>query len=265
MWDTLIINPMINTLLWIYSVLSSVGFLEVIGSFGLAIILFTILVRLLTHPLTVQQLKGAQAMQDMQKSKEWQALQKKYKDDKQKLQQEQMKLYQEMGVNPLGSCLPTLIQFPIIIGLYQAIIRALAVTPQQMVDLYAHVYPFIDVAKLLPINNRFLWMNLSQPERLNILGIGIPVLAILVVATTFFQSRLMTPPSQPGEQGAQMTQAMNLYMPLLMGYLALTFASGLALYFIASNLVTILQYAAMGKLDWKNLIPKKAAAAGEGK
>jgi YidC/Oxa1 family membrane protein insertase len=265
MWDTLIINPMINTLLWIYSVLSSVGFLEVIGSFGLAIILFTILVRLLTHPLTVQQLKGAQAMQNMQKSKEWQALQKKYKDDKQKLQQEQMKLYQEMGVNPLGSCLPTLIQFPIIIGLYQAIIRALAVTPQQMVDLYAHVYPFIDVARLLPINNRFLWMNLSQPERLYVLGIGIPVLAILVVATTFLQSRLMTPPAQPGEQGAQMTQAMNLYMPLLMGYLALTFASGLALYFIASNLVTILQYAAMGKLDWKNLIPRKAATAGEGK
>jgi YidC/Oxa1 family membrane protein insertase len=265
MWDTLIINPMINTLLWIYSVLSSVGFLEIFGSFGIAIILFTILVRLLTHPLTVQQLKGAQAMQDMQKSKEWQALQKKYKDDKQKLQQEQMKLYQEMGVNPLGSCLPTLIQFPIIIGLYQAIIRALAVTPQQMVDLYAHVYPFIDVARLLPINNRFLWMNLSQPERLNILGIGIPVLAVLVVVTTFFQSRLMTPPAQPGEQGAQMTQAMNLYMPLLMGYLAYSFASGLALYFIASNLVTILQYAAMGKLDWKNLIPRKAAATSQGK
>ncbi len=60
----------------------------------------------------------------MQNSKEWQAIQKKYKDDKQKLQQEQMKLYQEMGINPLGSCLPLLIQFPIIIGLYQAIIRA---------------------------------------------------------------------------------------------------------------------------------------------
>lgn len=249
MWDLLIINPMINTLLWIYSVL---------GSFGVAIIIFTILVRLLTYPLTAQQMKSTQAMQDLQKSKKYQDLAKKYKDDKQKLQQEQMKLYQEMGINPLGGCLPTLIQFPIIIGLYQGIIRALAVTPLQMIDLSSHVYPFIDVAKLLPIDNQFLWMDLSQPERLTIFGIGIPVLAIFVVITTFLQSRLMTPPSQPGEQGAQMTQAMNIYMPLLMGYLAYSFASGLALYFIATNLVTIIQYAAMGKLDWKNLIPSRS-------
>jgi YidC/Oxa1 family membrane protein insertase len=262
MWDTIIINPMINTLLWIYSVLSGLGFLEIIGSFGIAIIFFTILVRLITHPLTVQQLRSAQKMQEMQGSKEMQALQKKYKDDKQKLQQEQMKLYQEMGVNPLGSCLPTLIQFPIIIGLYQAIIRALAVTPMQMVDLYGHVYPFIDIAKLLPINNRFLWMDLSQPERLVVLGFGIPVLAIVVLGTTFLQSKLMSPATQSGEQGAQMTQAMNLYMPLLMGYLALTFASGLALYFITSNVVTIGQYAAMGRLNWRNLLPARKASAG---
>lgn len=261
MWNTIIINPMINTLLWIYTALSSVGFLELIGSFGIAIILFTILVRMLTYPLTAQQLKSAQAMQEMQNSKEWQAIQKKYKNDKQKLQEEQMKLYQEMGVNPLGSCLPMLVQFPIIIGLYQSIIRALAASPLQMSDLYKHVYPFIDIAKLLPINNRFLWMDLNQPERLTIFGIGIPILAIIVVATTFLQSKLMSPPSQPGDQGAQMSQAMNIYMPLLMGYLALTFASGLALYFIASNLVTIVQYAAMGRLNWRNLIPAKKADA----
>jgi YidC/Oxa1 family membrane protein insertase len=155
----------------------------------------------------------------------------------------------------LGSCLPTLIQFPIIIGLYQAIIRALAVTPIQTLDLYGHIYPFINAAKLIPINNIFLWMNLSQPERFYIFGIGIPVLAIVVVVTTFMQSKLMTPPAQPGEQGAQMAQAMNLYMPLLMGYLALTFASGLSLYFVASNVVTIVQYAAMGKVEWSNLLP----------
>jgi YidC/Oxa1 family membrane protein insertase len=246
MWDLLIINPMVNTLLFIYSI---------IGNFGIAIILFTILIRLITYPLTVQQIKGTQKMQEFQKSQEWADLQKKYKDDKQKLQQEQMKLYQEMGINPLGSCLPTLIQFPIIIGLYQAIIRALAVTPVQTLDLYGHIYPFINAAKLIPINNNFLWMNLSQPERFYIFGIGIPVLAIVVVVTTFMQSKLMTPPAQPGEQGAQMAQAMNLYMPLLMGYLALTFASGLSLYFVASNVVTIGQYAAMGKVEWSNLLP----------
>jgi len=253
MWDMLIINPMLNTLLWIYSIL---------GNFGLAIILFTILVRMVTYPLTIQQLKGAQKMQDMQKSKEYLAMQKKYKNDKQKLQQEQMKLYKEMGVNPLGSCLPTLIQFPIIIGLYQSIIRALAVTPMQMTALFYNIYPFSDVAKLLPIDSTFLWMDLSQPERLYVFGYGIPVLAIIVLITTYFQSRLITPPSQPGEQGAQMTQMMNLYMPLLMGYLALTFAAGLALYFVTSNVITILQYALMGKANWKNLNPFKKAGSG---
>jgi YidC/Oxa1 family membrane protein insertase len=250
MWNTLILDPMINTLLVIYSVLGQ--------NFGLAIIVFTILVRLITYPLTAQQMKSTQKMQEMQKSKEWQEIQKKHKGDREKLSQEQMKLYKEMGVNPFGSCLPTLIQFPVIIGLYQAVIRVLAVTPIQLVDLSRHIYPFINASAFIPINNRFLWMDLSLPEKdfgLAIAGIGLPILAILVVITTYLQSKLMTPPTGTGEQGAQMMQAMNLYMPLFMGYLAYTFSSGLALYFVASNLVGILQYAALGKLDWRNLLP----------
>jgi len=253
MWDTIIINPMVNTLLWIYSVLGQ--------NFGLAIILFTLLVRLITYPLTTQQMKGAQAMQDMQKSKKWQEIQKKYKDNREKLAQEQMSLYKEMGINPFSSCLPTLIQFPIIIGLYQAVIRALAVTPIQLLDLSTHIYPFINASALIPLNNRFLWMDLSQPERLVVFGFCVPVLAVLVVITTYMQSKLMTPVSQPGDQGAQMAQAMNLYMPFLMGWLAYSFSSGLALYFLASNVFTILQYAAMGKLEWSNLLPKRKPGA----
>lgn len=255
MWNTLIINPMVNTLLFVYSKLGQ--------EFGLAIIVFTILVRLITHPLTIQQLKSAQAMQEMQKSKKFKDLQKKYKNNKEKLNQEQMKLYKEMGVNPLGSCLPTLVQFPVIIGLYQSIIRSLAVTPVQLLGLSTHIYPFINAFALIPINKRFLWMDLSQPERLPVFGVGVPVLAVVVVLTTFLQSRLMTPPTQPGDQGAGMAQAMNLYMPFLMGYLALTFASGLALYFVASNIFTIGQYAAMGKLNWSNLIRGKTQTLDE--
>lgn len=241
MWNILILNPMINALLWIYSL---------VGNFGIAIIIFTILVRLITHPLTAQQIKSSRAMQTMQKSKKWQDLQKKYKDDKQKLQQEQMKLYREMGINPLGSCLPTLIQIPIIIGLYQAIIRALAVAPSQLLDLYSHIYPFFHAAALFPIDNNFLLMNLSQPGQLFVpyLSFGIPVLAIIVVITTYLQSRLATPATQPGEQGAQMAQAMTLSMPLLMGYLTLTFASGLGVYFVISNVVGILQYGILGRV-----------------
>ena len=251
MWDTLILNPMINSLLWIYSILFE--------NFGLAIIAFTILVRLITFPLTAQQIKSTQKMQDLQKSKKWQDMQKKFKDDKEKLSQEQMKLYKEEGVSPFGSCLPTLIQFPIIIGLYQAIIRALAVTPIQLLDLSKHIYPFINASALIPLNQEFLWMNLSMPEKdwgLTIAGFGIPILAIIVVITSYLQTKLMTPASATPDQGAQMGRAMGLYMPFFMGYLAYTFSSGLALYFVTSNLVGILQYGLMGRLDWRNLMPE---------
>ncbi len=253
MWDLLIINPMVNTLLWIYDVLWN--------NFGLAIIVFTLLVRLITLPLTFSQMKSTQKMQELQKSKEWQEIQKKYKGQREKLAQEQMRIYKEMGISPFGSCLPTLIQFPIIIGLYQAVIRALAVTPIQMLDLSTHIYPFINAASLIPLNNRFLWMDLAQPERLYVFGVGIPLLAIFVVITTYVQSKIMTPPTQPGDQGAQMAQAMNLYMPFLMGWLAYSFSSGLALYFVASNLFSIIQYAAMGNVNWRSLLPMRKAAA----
>lgn len=253
MWETLIINPMLNTLLVIYSVVGQ--------NFGLAIILFTILVRLITHPLTVKQMKGTQAMQELQKSKKFQDIQKKYKDDKEKLQQEQMKLYKEMGVNPFSSCLPMLIQFPIMIGLYQALMRALAVSPVQLLDLSRHLYPFIDASALIPLNDRFLWFHLSQPERLYMFGIGIPVLAVIVVITTYIQSKLITPASGPGDQGGQMAATMNLTMPLFMGYIAYLYSSGLALYFLVGNIVGIVQYALMGKANWQNLLPVKKARA----
>lgn len=251
MWDTIIITPFVNVLLFIYTIVGQ--------NFGIAIILFTLLIRLITHPLTVQQLKGATAMQDLQKDKRWLDMQKKYKDDKEKLAQEQMTLYKEMGISPFSSCLPTLIQFPIIIGLYQSVIRALAATPVELLDLTKHIYPgFLKISTLIPLNSKFLWMNLGAPERLNLpfLSFGIPVLAIVVVVTTYMQSKMMTPPStNPGDQSAQVSKAMNLYMPFLMGYLALTLASGLSLYFVASNLIGIAQYAFLGKLNWRSLLP----------
>jgi YidC/Oxa1 family membrane protein insertase len=250
MWDAFI-SLMVNILLYIYNFVGN--------NFGLAIILFTILVRVVTYPLNAQQVKQTKAMQELQSSKKWQDIQKKYKNDKEKLSQEQLKIYQEMGVNPLGSCLPTLIQFPIIIGLYQAIIRALAVTPLQLLNLSKHIS---NGADMIPLNNFFLWMDLSLPEKdfgLQIAGFGLPILAVVVVVTSFLQTKLMTPPTaNPNDQGAQMSKMMGLYMPIFMGWLAYSFSSGLALYFVISNLTTILQYAIMGRLDWSNLLPQRA-------
>jgi YidC/Oxa1 family membrane protein insertase len=214
--------------------------------------------------LTAQQLKGTTAMQDLQKDPRWIDTQAKYKDDKEKLTQEQMKLYKELGVNPFSSCLPTLIQFPIIIGLYQSVTHTLGSTPNELLYLQTHIYPFLAklYASIIPIQSHFLWMNLGQPDntlRLPFLPtFGIPVLAIIVVITTYMQSKLMMPAtSGPGDQGAQMAKAMNLYMPFLMGYFALTYASGLSVYFITSNIIGVVQYAILGKVNWRNLIPQK--------
>lgn len=248
MWNTIIIAPFLNVLLLIT---------ELVGNFGIAIILFTIFIRLLTHPLTVKQLKGTQAMQDLQSDPRYIKMQEKYKDDKEKLAQEQMKLYQELGISPFSSCLPTLIQFPIIIGLYQAVIRSLSSTPIELLNLTRYIYPALsNLAELIPLNNQFLWMDLSQPERIYIPGIefGIPLLAVLVMVASFMQSKLMAPPSSPGnEQAAAMSNMMSMYMPLLMGYLAYSLSSGLALYFFTSSVVGIIQYALLGRLHWENL------------
>ena len=251
MWETLIVNPFTNALLLIYQVVGS--------NFGVAIILFTILIRLITHPLMASQIKGTVKMQEMQSSKEWQAIQKKYKDDKEKLAQEQMKFYQSIGYNPLSSCLPSLIQIPLIFGLYQSIVRALAASPMQLLTLVRTVYPVFKLADIVPLNSKFLWMNLGQPERIYVLGYGIPLLAIIVALTTYVQSKVTMPANTtPGDQGAAMGKMMALYMPFLLGYFALTFASGLAVYFIVSNLVGIGQYALLGKVNWKALLPGKA-------
>lgn len=248
------ITVFINVLIWIYDVVGN--------NFGLAIILFTILIRIVTWPLNAQQMKGAAAMQAMQSDKEWQAVQKKYAKDREKLAQEQMRFYREKGINPFGSCLPTLIQFPIIIALYQSITRALGSTPLDLLKLSRSLYPFLDASSLIPLNSKFLWMNLGQPEGIplpfdiSFLPYGFPLLAIVVAVTTYVQAKLTMPATpNPGDQTAAMSNMMSVYMPLMLGYFALTFPSGLSVYFVTSNLLGIIQYAMQGKANWRNLIP----------
>jgi YidC/Oxa1 family membrane protein insertase len=259
MWELLIIQPLTNLLLWIYDVLGHGPHM-----FGLAIILFTVLIKVITWPLNASQVKGAQAMQELQNDKEWQEIQKKYAKDREKLAQEQMRIYKEKGINPFASCLPTLIQFPIIIGLYQSIIRAMAGTPLDMLKLARTVYPFQNLENIIPLNSKFLWMNLGQPESIPVLGFALPTLAIIVALTTYVQTKLTMPATtNPNDQTAAMSGMMSIYMPLLLGWFALTFASGISVYFITSNILGIVQYAATGRANWRNLLPggnKKAPA-----
>lgn len=249
MWNAIIVQPMTNALLLIYQLLGTGP-----HTFGLAIIIFTILVRLITLPFTYQSQRSTMMMQELQQSKKWKKIQEKYKNDRQKLAEEQMKLYQEVGYSPFSGCLPMLLQLPIIIGLYQAILRTMASTPIQLLDLSKLLYPFTSNS-LVPLNSTFLYMNLGQPERLQlpfladipILSAGIPLLAILVALTTWLQTKVTTP-ATTDQQGAAMTQMMGIYMPLLLGYFAYTFASGLAIYFVTSNLLGIVQGVAIKRI-----------------
>ncbi|MFZ1041712.1 MAG: YidC/Oxa1 family membrane protein insertase [Anaerolineales bacterium] len=256
-WGFFILNPFTNVLLLIYNLIGH--------NFGLAVILFTILIRAITWPLNAQQLKGAKVMQELQSDKEWLDIQKKYAKDREKLAQEQMRIYQERGINPLASCLPTLIQFPIIIGLYQSVTRALAATPLTLLQLARSIYPMvISASALIPLNSHFLWMDLGRPEGLpfpggftiSFLPYGFPTLAIIVALTTYLQTKLTLPPSSnPNDQAAAMNGMMTIYMPLFLGWLVLNYASGLAVYFVTSNVLGIIQYSMMGRVNWRNLLP----------
>jgi len=264
MWESLIIEPFITALLFIYDLIGE--------NIGLAIILFTVIIKLITWPLMSKQIKSSKALQEMQSDPEWIEIQKKYKNDKDKLAQEQMSFYKKKNISPFASCLPTLIQFPVIIGLYQSIIQTMGNAPLQMLNLIPKISPWLkdlfsfipglqEPLSLIPLNSQFLWMDVGRPERIFIPGIsfGIPLLAIIVAATSFVQTKLIaSPAATTDKQSNQMSGMMNVYMPLLMGWFAYSLASGLALYFLASNLFSIVQYAILGRFDFKNLFPKKS-------
>jgi YidC/Oxa1 family membrane protein insertase len=242
-----VINFIVNVLIFIY---------RGVGSFGIAIILLTVLIRLITWPLNAQQMKGAKAMQEFQNDKEWLAIQKKYEKNAEKKNQEMMRLYRERGINPFGSCLPTLIQFPILFALIPSITYAIGSTPLSILKLSKSLYSFQDVATLVPLNSKFLWMDLGLPERTLLFGLSIPVLALIVGLTTFIQTKLTMPPAtNPNDQSAATGKMMSIYMPVMLFFFSVNYASGLSVYFVASNILSIIQYALMGKVNWRNLLP----------
>ncbi|MGC9468897.1 MAG: YidC/Oxa1 family membrane protein insertase [Anaerolineae bacterium] len=225
MFDAVLIRPVINLLLLLYKFLGQ----ETI----VAVALVTLILRLALTPLQLKQQRSAKRQQELQPKLE--ELQKKYKDDREKLAQEQMKLYQEAGVNPVGGCLTLLIQLPLMIGLYQAIIRVLASTPLQLLALPADIYRWIpSLSTLIPLKSRFLWLDLALPDPYY-------VLPILVVITAWYYQKLLTPPARDAQSEA-MSKQMQIMMPLMTGFFAATYASGLGIYFLISNLVGILQY-----------------------
>jgi YidC/Oxa1 family membrane protein insertase len=240
---------MLNALLGLYTLLGN--------QFWLAIIFFTIIIRVLMTPLMLPQQRSAKKMQELQPK--LQELQKKYGKDRERLSQEQMKLYREAGVNPMGGCLPMLIQFPIWIGLYQSIIQALGYQPLQLLNLSQNIYgwmqEFLGIWTAVPLNRYFLGMDLAlTPQQLGGLTYALP---ILVAFTSWLQSKMTTSPSSGDGQGASMTQSMTLMMPLMFGFFSLNFSTGLSFYFIVSNIIGIITQGFIsgweGLLFWRGL------------
>lgn len=176
-----------------------------VGSYGVAIILLTVLVKLLLYPLTRKQLQSMKAMQEIQPKLK--KLQEKYKDNPQVMQQKLAKIYQDAGVNPLAGCLPLLIQMPILMGMYYT--------------LYNFDYGAVEPS--------FLWLpSLSQSDPLYIL----PILAML---TTYLQQKFS------GTEPNQQMKIFMVIMPLFIGWISLNFPAGLVLYWVTMNIMQILQ------------------------
>jgi YidC/Oxa1 family membrane protein insertase len=228
-WNEFVVNPMLNGMLLLYQFLGN--------NLILAILVFTILIRLLTLPLNLRQQRSMMRTQQMQP--QIQAIQKKYKDNPQKMQEE----FSKIGYNPaesLTGCLPMLIQMPILFGMFTVFRIMLGTTPLALYELAERVYSGINLSAILPIDNTFLWWNLGQPD-------PFLVLPILVFATMFIQQKFMSPAKKNNSKGKQddpsaaMTQSMQYTMPLMFGFFSLQFQAGLSIYFIFSNIIGILQ------------------------
>ncbi|MGV1100969.1 membrane protein insertase YidC [Thiovibrio sp. JS02] len=192
-------------------------FYKYVGNYGFAIILVTVLIKLLFWPIAQ---KGMKSMKTMQKLQPKMAkIREKYQDDKQRQQQEMIKLYQTYKVNPVGGCLPMLIQIPVFFALYKVLLLTIELR---------HA-PFL------------LWItDLSAPDRLFIgfdipfLG-GIPVLTLLMGASMFLQQKMTPATGDPTQQKVMM------FMPVIFTFMFLNFASGLVLYWFVNNLLAIAQ------------------------
>ncbi len=204
-----IFEPIVQLLEFILGVFHDVLSTAGIESYGVAIIVLTIIIKTIFYPLTVKQVKSMKGMQELQPKMK--ALQEKFKSDPKRLQQEMGKLYKEAGVNPMAGCLPLLAQMPFLMAMFYALQR-------------------IDYGG----DPSFLWIaNLSNPDPMYIL----PILSAI---STFIVQRQSTANSGSAQTQMQM-KIMAVVMPLFIGWISLNFAAGLVIYWIVNNLMQILQ------------------------
>ena len=257
LWEQIVVYPIAKALVWLSNLIASIG---IPYALGWAIILITLVIKLATLPLTRKQLQSQKAMQDLQpKQKE---LQDKYGKDRQKLSEEQMKLYKEAGVNPMGGCLPLLIQLPILWGLYQALY---AVAGADLVPRAQRVFFWIPDLFFPTLAVGTKWLGEAfQAQDWGLLFAYTSLPIIMLVTQLIVQKMTQAPKSQGGKDTqAQMMGQMMFFMPIMFGYITLGLPAGLTLYWTTSNILSMIQqYFVTGwgsLVDWIPALKPKSA------
>lgn len=230
LFHTVFYEPMYNLLIIIYLALHS--FIPA-GSFAIAIVVLTLLLRSALIPLTRKQLRSSRAMQEL--APRLKELQARYRNDPQGLMAAQQALYKEHGVSPVSGCLPLIVQMPFIYALYYAFFAVLKTQPGESAAAHLalinrDIYPFIPHLSQLP-DMTFFWANLANPDPYHILP-------LLAGAFTFFQMRMALPvraKNAPRDTTTQATGMMQYFMPLFTIFIAWGFPAGLSLYWVTST------------------------------
>ncbi|MCC6454067.1 MAG: membrane protein insertase YidC [Caldilineaceae bacterium] len=233
-WQTLVVWPLGRALIWLDGLLQAAN---IPYHWGWAIILFTLIIKAITFPLTLSQMRGMQAQKDLQPK--IQELQKKYGKDREKLSQEQMKLYKEAGVNPLSGCLPLLIQMPVLFGLYAALV---AIGP----NLANANFFWIPNLGFPTYSQGMSWLTEAFNNGDWYTLIAYLILPVLLMISQFIMQKWMTPamPQATGDSNnptAGMTKQLTYMMTFMFGFFTLQVPAGLTLYWVTSNLLQMLQ------------------------
>jgi YidC/Oxa1 family membrane protein insertase len=224
-----IAQPLSYLLTWLY---------DFANNYGIAIILFTLIVRGCLLPLYATQIKSQIKMSTVQpKMKE---IQNKYAHDKEEMNRRMMELYREEKFNPASGCLPMLIQFPILLGLYTLLRNPLNFIPEDMVTM------------ILAIHDKFLWISdLSQPDPWIL-----PIITGIAQYLSFTVTQMNTPETGNMNMGQMqgMMKMMKYFFPVMLVWMGHTFPAGLTLYWFIGNLFTIVQYLILTK--WRKKLTK---------
>lgn len=205
---------------------------RIIPNYGVAIVILTVIVRLIMYPLTAKQIRSMQRMQEIQP--EIKKLQAKYKGDKQKLNEEMMKFYQENKINPLAGCLPLVVQMPIFIALTMLLRNVQKHVPTNSKLFHDICKGGVKASKCKPKLD-FLGMNLASKAQ-GVSGSKLTpyiILILLVALTTYLQQRQSM--SKQTTVNPQM-KTMSYIMPFILGYFSYVVPAGLTLYFLVGNL-----------------------------